>query len=483
MIFFAGILGLCAGIAIASLTSFSLALSLFLFLPALVAGFFYIHTPRRLYAAAGAFLVLMSLGSIRMEWGKLELGELSQHVSEKVTLEGTIDTMPDFRDTNQRFPLALSNGEKVSVSTDLYQTLHYGDLVHVTGTLKLPEPFETDSGRIFDYTKYLAKDGIGYTMSFARVDVVAEGKGNPLIALLLSLNLWFQEALQKVLPEPHASLGGGITIGAKQSLGEKLLDDFRAVGLIHIVVLSGYNVTIIGEAIMRSLTFFPQMASLGIGSMAIVAFALLTGAGATVVRSSIMSLLALIARGTGKTYAVTRALFIAGALMLLHNPYLLLFDPSFELSFIASLGLIHGSPIVARFIPWVTEKLMIREIVSATIATQIAVLPLIIYSFGNVSLVALPANLLVLPSIPSTMGATFITALTSWIPLLGFLFSLPAYLLLAYELLVVEFFSAIPLAEIILPPIPAIVMLLAYIGIFFLYLKLRPEDDLRIRSS
>jgi competence protein ComEC len=483
MIFYVGVLGLCAGIVIASFTSFSYSFAIAFFILALLSFAFFVRAPRRAYAAAAIFFLITSLGGLRMESAKLELGELSQYIGEQVVLEGVVDAIPDMRDTNQRFPLVLENGEKVSVSTDLYKTIRYGDLLRVSGMLKHPEPFETNTGRIFDYASYLAKDGIGYTMNFAQIDIVDRDKGSPVIATLFSLNGLFQRALGTVLSEPHASLGGGITIGAKESLGEEILEDFRAVGLIHIVVLSGYNVMIVAEWIMRSVSFLPLSYSLGIGGLAIALFALLTGAGATVVRASIMALLALIARATGRTYAITRALFIAGALMLLHNPYLLLFDPSFQLSFIASLGLIHGAPIIARFIPWVTERFMIREIVSATISTQIAVLPLMMYSFGNVSLIALPANLLVLPTVPFAMGATLLTALTSWIPFLGFVLSTPAYLLLSYTLWIVELFASLPFAQVLLPPISVWVMVIAYGLLFFLFTKLRSENAPRIPSN
>ena len=131
----------------------------------------------------------------------------------------------------------------------------------------------------------------------------------------------------------------------KRALGKDLEEVFRTVGIIHIVVLSGYNIMIVADAIMRvlALFFFPRTRLIiGVGTIAL--FAILVGLSATVVRASMMAALVLIARGTGRQYAVLRALAFAGTVMLLINPYLLVYDPVFQLSFLATLGLILLSP-------------------------------------------------------------------------------------------------------------------------------------------
>lgn len=472
----AGVSGFVVGVASASVVPFHASIVFLLFTFSLLSFLFYIREGKTVFIGFSIFFVCFIGGGVRMESARLNEGVLDSSIDSKITVLGVIDDMPSVKGVTARFPLALPHGEKILVSTDAYQSLQYGDSVEVTAKLEKPQAFETETGRMFDYKEYLAKDGIGYTMSFAHVKVREHDKGNFFIGFLFQINQWFQDSLAKVLPEPHSSLAGGITIGAKQSLGESLLDKFREVGLIHIVVLSGYNVTIIAEMIMRSLSFLPNYLSLLAGVFTMTSFALMTGAGSTVVRATIMTLLALIARTTGRTHAVTRALLLAGVVMVIHNPYILVFDPSFQLSFMATLGLIHGSPIIARFIPWVTEKLMMREIISATIATQIAVLPLIIYSFGNVSLVSLPSNIFVLPTIPFAMLATFVTALTSWIPYIGFALSLSAYVLLEYTLQIVNIFSSLPFAHIIIPAIPIVGLFMLYGIIGFLFLLSRKEE-------
>lgn len=211
------------------------------------------------------------------------------------------------------------------------------------------------------------------------------------------------DSISSVVPEPHASLLGGLVFGAKRSLGTELLDKFRTAGVIHIVVLSGYNVTIVADAIMRALSFLPQTFSMMFGGAGIILFAIMTGGNATIVRASVMALLVVIARATGRVYEITVALIVAGFLMILHNPKILAFDASFQLSFLATLGLVYLAPLLERYFHFVPKKFQIREFALSTTATQLFVLPFLLYRIGEISLVALPANILILAFVPLTM--------------------------------------------------------------------------------
>src|SRR5690606_14946816 len=203
----------------------------------------------------------------------------------------------------------------------------------------------------------------------------------------------YVSSIQKILPEPHASLGAGITIGAADTLGEKWENRFRDTGTIQIVVLSGYNVAIVTETTMRLLSFLPLAISSALGAVGILLFVIVTGASATIVRAGIMAAIALFARFTGREASSLRLLALAVVGMLLWNPLILFHDPSFQLSVLATLGLILLTPIVSKYLSWVTEKVGLREIISATLATQIFVLPFLIWMTGNVSLISPVANL------------------------------------------------------------------------------------------
>src|SRR3989344_4605837 len=197
-----------------------------------------------------------AIGIVRMEWATLPVdATFAAHVGEKVVIEGVVRDEPDVRESNERLSLR-ADGIIVGTSTlpvragvlviaPLHSAVVYGDRIRVEGTLRLPEAFETGTGREFNYPAFLAKDGILYELAFAEVEAVGEGPRNPLKAVSIFLKEKYLEGIALALPEPHAGLAGGITAGDKRGLGEELSDTFRTVGLTHIIVLSGYNIMIV----------------------------------------------------------------------------------------------------------------------------------------------------------------------------------------------------------------------------------------------
>lgn len=426
-------------------------------------------------------LFAFSLGVIRFEIASsVEASSaLQAKVTQKVILEGVVLSEPDRRESSTRVTLLpdtlfgerLQSEEMVLVSYPQFPRLVYGDRVKVEGVLQEPENFDTDTGRTFDYVSYLKKDGIVYQISFATVEKIGAGEGNVVIATLLTLKSKYLESIARIIPEPEVSLLGGITVGAKESLGTELTEMFREVGLIHIVVLSGYNISIVAENIMRVVSaggYLPQAASLSIGAISIVLFALMTGASATVVRASLMALLVVLARATGRTYAITKALLIAGVVMVLHSPYILVFDPSFQLSFIATLGLILLGPHIEKQLLFVPESFGFRGFTVATIATQVFVLPLLLYQSGTLSLVSLPANLLVLVVVPFAMLFGFLAGVAGFLSVfLAYPFALVAHALLAYILFITELLSSVPFASVSVPYFPAWLLFALYVTLAF----------------
>ncbi|NTV44657.1 MAG: ComEC/Rec2 family competence protein, partial [Candidatus Yonathbacteria bacterium] len=303
---------------------------------------------------------------------------------------------------------------------------------------------------------------------------------------VLDLKERFSGGLARILPEPESSLAGGLIVGTKQSLGAKLLPEFRAAGVIHLVVLSGYNITIVAEAANRALAFLPAIFSSAIGAIGILLFALMTGAGATVVRASIMALLVIFARRVGRPYAIGRALLLAGSLMILQNPFILVFDPSFQLSFLATFALVYVAPILEPHMTRFPERFGLREIATTTIATQIFVLPFILYTMGDMSIVAVPVNMLILGVVPLTMLLGFVGGLIGMVSTsVGMIVGLPAYALLAYMLGIVDTASRLPLSVVHVPAFPFTVVASIYVVyayIIYTVHKKRKEKEMIDRS-
>lgn len=466
------VLGFALGVAFHSFFDVGAAFSLFIFTIGLFLFAFYLFHKRKGHdtALAGTiaiFFIFFGLGLIRYDISLVgRESALTPYIGGQVEITGIVSEEPEDRENRQRLVVHIEEADTSAlVWTDFYPRILYGDELKIKGVLKKPQNFKNENGRTFDYESYLAKDGIYFELSRPEIEILSRGKGNPIKEKLFAFKKSFVGNFSAGIPDPASSLLAGLLVGEKASLGKDLEEDLRKVGLIHMVVLSGYNITLIGEFIMKFFAFLPRYLGMTAGGISIILFAIMTGASATVVRATVMALLVVLARASGRVYDVTRALIIAGAVMIVHNPKILVFDPSFQLSFMATLGLIILSPKIEGYISFIPEKFKIREIITATIATQIFVLPMLLYMTGEFSVISLPANILVLLAVPYAMLLGFFTGTIGFFSLLLSLpFAYITYALLGYQLTLVDFFADLPFASVSIPYFPAWLMASIYLA-------------------
>jgi len=374
------------------------------------------------------FIFSFSLGILRYEIRDSSVPDsnLELLVGQKVSLNGVVIGEPkkkeNFNELIIKFTdilVSTSSTKKVQgiglIQTDFYPEFRYGDLIEIKGKLEKPENIKKEDSREFDYVAYLEKDNIEYKINFAKTTLVSSGHGSFLQAKLFDIKNAFTKNLEKVISEPQASLLGGILLGTKSSMSSEVKNSFQVAGLSHIVALSGYNITIVAESIMNTFSFLPRTFAFSGGIIGIIFFVIMSGASSTAVRASIMSLIVILANITHRNYKVGRALVVAGVLMIIYNPKILVFDISFQLSFLATFAIIFVSPILISRLRFVTEKFKMRETVAGTLSAQLLVLPLILYKIGVLSFVALPANILVVAVIPLIMFAGFFTGVLGFI--------------------------------------------------------------------
>jgi len=412
---------------------------------------------------------------------------LEDTVGKSISAVGIIRREPDVRENSTRLVVGVESytvgdvkyvlpaEERVLFVIRKYPEFSYGDRVTAVGKLTLPENFQNEDGRSFDYISYLKKDGILYQMSFSKMNHVASGQGNSLVAFLYRWKSAMTDQISDILPEPHAGLLGGLLFGAKRAIDSGVLEMFRVAGIIHIVVLSGYNITIIADFITRIFLVLPisRMAASLCGGTGVVLYAVMSGLGASTLRATVMALLAIFARVTGRTSDALHLLFVAAFFMVVWNPLSLLYDPSFQLSFLATLGLLLLGPELTRRFLQIPEKWGIRETLSATLSTQIFVLPLLLYETGMLSIVALPVNLIVLPLIPSAMFFGSLGMLLGFITPFGAFFGFPVYLLLSLVFVVSSFFANLPFSAVSVPKFPTAVLIIVYLVYAIIYYVFR----------
>jgi len=385
------------------------------------------------------FLIFFLLGTLRFSVFENNIVEdkLHNRYGEVLTLSGRV-VASEPKPNSVRIILETDLGRLLVVFRP-YPQYKYGDMLEVKG--KIEEPENTPD---FDVKKYLAKDKIYSEMIFPEIKKVDAGKSGVLPALFW-IREKFETSLKNILPEPQASLADGMLLGREGVLPQDIIGAFRNTSTIHILVLSGYNITIVGNSLLAFFGFFlPQVFAWSVSVFGILAFTLMTGAEPAAVRAAIMALIGLLALRTGRKALPALSLLWAAFFMILINPMYLRFDRGFQLSFMATLGLILFSGFFQKKFWFAPKFLGVREAAAASASAQLFVLPLLI-SWGNtVSIFSLPANILVVTAVPAVMLFGFLGALGGLIfPAIGQILAGPAYLFITYQLFIVKFLAGL----------------------------------------
>ncbi|MFA7192154.1 MAG: ComEC/Rec2 family competence protein [Candidatus Paceibacterota bacterium] len=394
-------------------------------------------------------------------------------VGKVVSFHGIVVDQPDVRVNNQRLTVNPINTDiNILVVANLETKVEYGDEIYVKGSLETPENFITNTGKEFNYERYLANRDVYFTVQYAEVDVVSHDQGSMIKKYLFKLKNNFVENINLAIGHPSSDLANGLILGVKGNFSEKMRNDFVTTGTIHIIALSGYNVTIVANSVVKVFGIIFSMAiSLGLGVFVIILFVVMAGSGASAVRAGVMAIIALLGRISGRNYDASRALIIAGLIMFAYDPRVVT-DISFQLSFVATFGILYITPMVVSWVFLIPARFGIREIASTTIAAQIAVLPLLLYSSGILSFVSFPANIFILPFIPLAMLFSFISGLAGFLGIgLSSLFGGVSNILLSYILKVIQIFASLPFASVTVYKFSLLMLVIFYLLILFWVFK------------
>ena len=279
------------------------------------------------------------------------------------------------------------------------------------------------------------------------------------------------EFVRSGLPEPHASLLLGTILGIKSGFPPDFYEALRVTGTLHVVVVSGFNITVVINTLARSLVFVPPKIRFFITLTFLIAFVFLVGANPPVVRAAIMGSIALLGTIFGRQNDALRAFLLTVVVMLVFRP-LWMTELSFQLSFLATLGLILVLPQLDRLIPG--KGFLLREDLLTTISAQILVWPLLAYHFRTISVISPVVNALVLWTIPIITYIGLVTATIGlFVSSIATMILLPVRLFLDYFIWVVERFSALRVGYLAVSPFSWIALILYFVvlggGLWFLY--------------
>ncbi len=382
------------------------------------------------------------------------LGNKLQNFNNKgeVVLMGRVSEEPDIREEKTKLTIEseklvvekkeiLVSG-KILTTVGRYPEYKYGDKLKIEGELKTPPVFED-----FNYRNYLKKDGIISVIYYPEVRLLKRGEYQNVFSWFYGRILLFKSNLRKVLysnlSPPYSFILGAMVLGDKSKMPQDLKEKLNTAGVRHITAVSGMHVVILSGIIMSfllSLGFWRGQAFY-FSLLILFLFILMIGAHPSAIRAGIMGGLLLFGEKIGRRNVSIRGLVLACFLMLAFNPFLLLYDAGFQLSFLAVAGIIYFGSFFKRLFNFVPEVLKLRGILVMTFSAQVFTFPLLIYHFGRISLVTPLVNLLVLPVVYWIMISGFVFLLLGLISsFLGFVFSLPCLGLLYYFSEVINLF-------------------------------------------
>ena len=383
-------------------------------------------------------LISFSLGLWRINIS-YQSSEFEDLFNSKQVLEAVIISDVDRRPDKQLLTVRPTNAQQnLLVTTSTYGDYSYGDYVVVTGKIKPARQFDD-----FDYQKYLERFNVYGLMSYPKILVLKKHQASIIRDKVFQTKYFLVSRLARYTPEPNLSLLLGILIGARKTLPLEIVNNFTATGVSHIVAVSGYNISIIILALEKMSWWIGRKPAFWTSLIIISMFVIMTGASSSVIRAAVMGSLVLFGFASGRLYSITPSLFFAVIIMLLFNPKILFWDIGFQLSFLATCGIIYILPMLEQLTEKFGELFNLKSYFLTTCSAIIATTPLILFNFEKFSIVAPLVNVLVLPVVPPVMLFGFLSLL----PLVGSGFAWFSTILIEYILFITSYFARLSYAN------------------------------------
>ncbi len=332
--------------------------------------------------------------------------DVAFYEGQSIAFNAVVSQEPDIRLDHQKVIVDVRDANvrgRVLLNMPLLPRLHYGDVIAFH--CKLQQPATDIEG--FNYARFLSAQKVFSLCWYPGVTTV--GTEESFFRTLLGVKVRAVHVSQQLFPEPENSLLLGMLLGARQGTLPEWDEGLRKTGTSHIVVASGFNITILMTLIAKILSGrCGPRATLLVVVVFIFLFAILAGLEASIIRAGIMGGLTALARVIGRRASPLRLLVIACAVMLMIDPYLLVYDIGFQLSVAATLGLIVFTQPLERLFQKVPKTLGVRQSLVTTFAASFATLPISLSYFHTWSARSLLVNPLVLGLVPIAMGTGFI---------------------------------------------------------------------------
>lgn len=331
-------------------------------------------------------------------------------------------------------------GGKLYVTSPLLQAtgVHPGYKVEMNGILYQPQPAANPGG--FDFQKYLAKEGAfaGFTAQQLEIKSTAEG-------MLFNFWPWRDRILQfqvEKLGVPEGVVLSAIVLGRKAvELPYRIRDQFIQVGMAHVVAASGFHVSLLLGLVLFVVQKYSPGVKFSSGIIVLLLYICLTGFSASVLRAFLMGSAALLGLVRQQKVEAVSALIISGTLLLL-NP-LLIEDLGFQMSFLATWGLLVTVPPIQRRLDWLPPALC--SLIAVPLAASVWVLPIQLHTFGVIAPYSILVNIISAPMVwLISLGGMISAGVGLIVPVVGSYLAWCLYFPIHSLLELIKWFSELP---------------------------------------
>ena len=393
------------------------------------------------FFALGFVLSLIWSSFYGFLWEKQQK-QIRELANRQTRFEATVVGIASVGKNYFQIPIEI-DGIKLLLFTD--KRFSFGDVIEIEGEPSFPKRFlNKQTNKEFNYEEFLKGRGYHGIFRFPHIELLAKGGGAKvfLISKIENTVFNFREKVSDKLYAYTAPVALGMTIGDKAQIDEKVKANLVKSGLVHLVVLSGGNiVALIGFLFVLFRYIFNYSFAVFATLVLVAVFVFAVGADAPAVRAGIMGVISLLAIFNFAQVNLGRSLLFAVFVMSVFNPFIWL-DVSFQFTLIATVAVVFGTPILSMFF-WYLPTVL-KEVISATVAVQTALFPLLAYKMGVISLVAPLANIFAVPLAPAVMFSTFAIS----IPPISQPASFISNTLVEFIIAVAELFANIPFSVI-----------------------------------
>lgn len=366
---------------------------------------------------------------------------------------------------------------KVTIQAVLPEgNFNYGDEIRIKGDLYKPR--EPSNPGEFDYRSYLANKKI-FALCFVNSGknhymekVKPDNFKNPFLSFAYKIKHYIVGIIYRTMPKKNGNtiwsqslvqgnLLEGVLLG-NRILPKEYADMFRDTGTMHILAVSGFNVSFVVFIFFTVLRAFyvPKKISAIISIIFIILFAAITGFTPSVVRASIMAIVVLLAMIIERDTDIFNTIAFSALIILIIAP-LDLFDIGFQLSYVATIGIVYLTPFIIEKLYFLPK--FISGSIGISIGAQLAIVPLLVTYFNRLSIVSILTNIIIVPLVGLSTVLGFLTFFVSFIlPLAGFV-GMINWFFLTLLLEIISFFSKIPYASILIPSFSFISIVIYYV--------------------